>query len=225
MKDLITKLMRKGALERPLFADAEKKYNDGDKSQLILTRWVSDFVGTATPQWAQNAFVRTVCEQPVESWDDVFEAPTEGKPKKRWATARRHAKLLVPIYANVQVLVAQDRAIEPDLFDEIGNKLGVSGRTASRVYYEGAPYFEPIMNLLRRGLTGVYGEKVATLTMRTLFVYLQDQTPEGAFNDGLKAMELLKSNRPSKYEEMLELGAKGAAPNLSEIIKSLTKTP
>jgi hypothetical protein len=88
MRDILSKIL----------ADAEEKYNAGDRRQLFTAIQMSALLSVPAPKWAEDALARAGLGGPLETWDDVFGRPagppdSAGKrkrPEKRRGRVRRH---------------------------------------------------------------------------------------------------------------------------------------
>jgi hypothetical protein len=222
------------------FADAEKKYSSVDKQVLALVIQVSAVLGMPAPKWAQDALARARTGGPLETWDDVLGRPA-GPPdsmgkKQRPETAFRRGMLSIPIYATVQMLHSQGRKIEPDLFDEVGEKFDISGRTASRIYYDIAETAKSIFILLQERFASVVekemgssvaGKEVVSLAMNATLSMMQRLSPKEFLDTAYKIREEWLSDSPIKGEagrDIMGPETSKAYAHLSEIRKKLTKT-
>jgi hypothetical protein len=229
MRDILSKIL----------ADAEEKYNAGDRRQLFTAIQMSALLSVPAPKWAEDALARAGLGGPLETWDDVFGRPA-GPPdsagkRKRPETAFRHSMLSFPIYATVETMHSQGRNIEPDLFDEVGEKFGISGRTASGIYYDAIETARPIIDALKEGVINVLrdrfpnniAEEVASLAMNLMFNVAQRLPPEELFGVANKIREgVLGGNliKGGAALDAMEPEIARAYAYLSEFSKKLTKT-
>lgn len=88
------------------------------------------------PEWLRAAFLHTYearARFEIRSWDEVFGGPV---PKStHLETKKRHAELRLVIIQRVEALKAET-PIDKDLFEQIGEELGISGTTVSEIYYD-----------------------------------------------------------------------------------------
>jgi hypothetical protein len=216
------------------FADtfeSEKRYAEGDKSSLMFAILFSCANRTPIPQWAQDALVKALLSGPIKSWDDVFGQPTE-KGKQATALFERMT-LLLPVFASTEVLHAQGRSLEPDLFDEIGQGLEISERAASRIYYAAAPVIQPLLDKVKEGLAKAHGEERVAAALSAALALFSVQKPGEALSDAVQLHEMRGSKTPDKdleefvaqrLKELLDRDPDKAA-DLSDFLKRLTKKP
>jgi hypothetical protein len=70
----------------------------------------------------------------IKSWDEVFGAPhPKGTHLKK--EAKNFARRL-PLLSRVQELRAAGEPVDKGLFDKVGLEFGISGTTASELYYD-----------------------------------------------------------------------------------------
>jgi hypothetical protein len=115
----------------------KRQFEAGDKSVLLFAVCACLELRRPMPEWLQVAFL-DACESAerfeIKSWDEVFGEPV---PKgTHLKTQRRNLKLRFLIIARVQALRAE-KPIDKDLFEQVGKELGISGTTASDIYYDG----------------------------------------------------------------------------------------
>jgi len=118
----------------PNWRAAERKFRDGDKTELLQVMNLCVSLRMPFPGWVRIAFLTATSSLP-RSWDDVFGRPLpKGKnPNKE----RLWIRVQVPLYLRVQELHARGKPIDEDMFKVVGKELGISGGTANRIYYEG----------------------------------------------------------------------------------------
>jgi hypothetical protein len=120
-------------------AEAESAFKAGDKSRIIHGVQLCTVFGLDRrkwPQWLDRAFndaYEAGISGAISSWDKVFGRPiAKGKQRK---AARLRSQLILPIVYRVRQLHAKGRAIDKTLFEDVGRKFGISGTTASKIYY------------------------------------------------------------------------------------------
>jgi hypothetical protein len=115
----------------------EAAYRAGSKQALIRIIVFSALCKRPIPNWAADLLqvidVFAVGGE-FKSWDEVF-----GKPPSKHSAFQRHKWML---RGKVQAMVfgahAKGRAIDDDLFEEIGLELGIGGRSEVKRLYAAA---------------------------------------------------------------------------------------
>jgi hypothetical protein len=116
---------------------AQKEFEAGDLTALpgfINSCFLNN---RPVPDWAKHAFVaafRKVWCFEVKSWDEVLGRFLE--KGQQLAAARRKLNVVRPIWFEVQIRRLAGESINKEMFDAIGNELGVSGTVAAELYYE-----------------------------------------------------------------------------------------
>jgi hypothetical protein len=185
--------------------ETEKCYAAGDKGAIFVALLGSCFARTPIPQWAQEALIKATLARPT-SWDDIF-GPLFEKGKQSGAFWDRMA-MIAPVVANIELLATQGRSLEPDLFEQVGDQLGISERTASRIYYRAAPVMRNLLERLQKDLVARVGEEKAAENIAKAFEFFSTLEP-GAANSYF-----------FRIREILDNGG-----DLSELLSGVTKTP
>jgi hypothetical protein len=115
----------------------KKKIESGHKELLLRAMHKCLIMNKPLPEWLRWAFIRAYqSAYPFEtkSWHGIFGLP---HPKGVHLRARKkHFELSFPIWSRVQELAASGEKIDKGLFERIGKEFGVSGTTASTIYYD-----------------------------------------------------------------------------------------
>ena len=111
-------------------------YEAGDKSEFMRCLFWCIRSDEPIPPWLKEALEQIMADRrsgKFKSWDEPF-----GKPlgNKHQATVRRDAKVIVPLFDRVRELSESGRALNKELFDEVGKEFGVGGTVASELYYD-----------------------------------------------------------------------------------------
>lgn len=92
--------------------------------RLPLPIWAAQMVTDIEFRWRTGK---------LKSWEDVFGKPFRGKTRKGALTRSRKLE----VWIEVQRLHQQGRPIDESLFEEVGKKLKIGGKsTVSHLYYE-----------------------------------------------------------------------------------------
>jgi hypothetical protein len=136
-------------IEKHVQADLDKLKRDfdaGDKGAVISAIEVCFRNESPVPGWAQNEFIN-VCGDihfgRSKSWDEVF-----GRPHKKGAqlgAMRRKKRLGLPVLVRVRERHAGGEPIGKDLFDSVGEELGIGGTLVSEIYSEAKKGFDEFM--------------------------------------------------------------------------------
>lgn len=116
---------------------AKEKIEGGKKAVLLKAMHECLIMRKPLPEWLRLAFVQAYqSAYPFElkSWDAVF-----GKPHPKGAhlkTRKQHFKLEYPICSRVDEFAAKGENVDKGLFERIGKEFGISGTTASTIYYK-----------------------------------------------------------------------------------------
>src|SRR5215471_3458558 len=113
------------------------KLEGGNKSALLDAIYHCLLMKRPLPEWLRLAFLHAYeahARFEIRSWNEVFGLPV---PKgTHLETEKRNAELRPLIIERVQAMKAQKKPIDKSLFEEIGMELGISGTTASDIYYD-----------------------------------------------------------------------------------------
>ena len=114
----------------------KEKFESGDKSTLLYAIYYCCLMKRPLPEWLRLAFLASyeaATGYKIKSWDDAFGRP---HPKSTHLKAeKRNAELRFLIILRVQAR-KEGEPIDKGLFEEIGTELGISGTTASDIYYD-----------------------------------------------------------------------------------------
>jgi hypothetical protein len=112
----------------------KQRFEGGDKSALLYAVYHCLLMKRPSPEWLRLAFLdayQAHARFEIRTWDEVFGPPV---PKgTHLKTRRQHAELRVRLLERVRELGGP---IQPDLFDRIGEELGIGATTASSLYYD-----------------------------------------------------------------------------------------
>jgi hypothetical protein len=112
----------------------KERFWAGDKSALLDAIYHCLLMKRPLPEWLRAAFLHTYearARFEIRSWDEVFDRPV---PKStHLKTEKRNAELRFRILERAREL---GPPIHKDLFDQIGEELGISGTTVSEIYYD-----------------------------------------------------------------------------------------
>ena len=115
---------------------ARQKLGEGDKAALLAAMHQCLLLNKPLPEWLRLAFVEAYQAATgfnIRSWDEVFAPPVE--KGAHLEAKKEQAELRYPVAFHV-ALRPRGQAIDKALFDAIGSALGISGTTASDVYYK-----------------------------------------------------------------------------------------
>jgi hypothetical protein len=110
---------------------------EGDRRAVLDMVFLCAGDGRPIPEWARGELLNLETEVRcgrVKSWDDVFGRPVK-KGAQLGAIRRRH-ELRHKVWFAVHKRLEAGSSIEPDLFDAVGEELGISGAIAREVYYD-----------------------------------------------------------------------------------------
>jgi len=132
----LRKVMRKLAREqlRPLREEILRTGSGLDVLRAISVCAMRDVV---MPEWLAIEFMkryRSVTHARVASWDEAF-----GRPYPKGAhlsTLRTERKMAPEVYRAVNALRRSGKGIGKMLFEEVGEKLGLSATQTDRLYYQ-----------------------------------------------------------------------------------------
>jgi hypothetical protein len=109
-------------------------FEGGGKWALLDAIYYCCLLKRPLPEWWRLKFLHTYeahARFEIRSWDEVFDRPV---PKStHLKTEKRNAELRFRILERVREL---GPPIHKDLFDQIGEELGISGTTVSEIYYD-----------------------------------------------------------------------------------------
>ncbi len=99
------------------------------------------------PSWCERAYIsayRNIRQYKAKSWDDVF-----GKPHPKGthiATKRQEREMTWRVYSEIQKIKRESPSTPIDgfLFDHIGRKLGIGGKTLTEAYYYEIKKLHPV---------------------------------------------------------------------------------
>lgn len=124
---------------REQLAEAESAFKAGDKSRILHGVQLCTALGLDRlkwPQWLDRAFddaYEAGTAGAISSWDQAFGRPI---PKGKQRKARQLQQMTLYIVHRVRQLhAAGDNPIGKSLFEKIGRECGMSGTTASKIYY------------------------------------------------------------------------------------------
>jgi hypothetical protein len=131
---------------------AKQKIEGGNKEVLLKTMHECLILKRQLPEWLRLAFLQayqSAYPYKIKSWDEIF-----GPPHPKGAhlkTRQKHFELRSPILSRVQELAASGESIDKGLFEKIGEEFGISGTTASTIYYdEGTRLLHDISKLFHK---------------------------------------------------------------------------
>jgi hypothetical protein len=114
----------------------KERFEGGDKSALLYAIYHCLLMKRPLPEWLRLKFLHAYeahARFEIRSWNEVFGQPV---PKStHLETEKRNAELRFHIIDRVQALKAE-KPIDKDLFEQIGEELGISGTTVSDIYYD-----------------------------------------------------------------------------------------
>jgi hypothetical protein len=114
----------------------KRQFEAGNKSVLLNTIYLCLEMKRPLPEWARVAFLdayEAAGRFEIRSWNEVFGQPV---PKStHLKTERRKEQLRWTIILRVEDLKAE-KAIDKNLFEQVGKELGISGTVASDIYYD-----------------------------------------------------------------------------------------
>src|SRR5262249_38288467 len=110
-------------------------HRGGDKTWLLFEIWRCSRDGREIPKWAIDALdqaYRAALAGDLSSWDEVF-----GKPFPKGTQPRRRRALIRKweVWAMVHDLAEEGNAIDDSLFERVGKKLAIGGRTKVKELY------------------------------------------------------------------------------------------
>jgi hypothetical protein len=115
----------------------KQKHEDGDKTALLYAVYHCLLMKRPLPEWLRLAFLHTYESRArfeIRSWDEAFGTPVpRGTHLEK---EREHTELRARILERARELTAVGATIDKHLFEEIGRGLGISGTTASTLYYD-----------------------------------------------------------------------------------------
>lgn len=118
-------------------AKEEKRFAAGDRNALLGAIRICANHDLVMPEWLARAFIRSydkVLRHDVGSWDDAFGRPL---PKgKHLNAARKKRNKGFSAWIRVRQLHDQGRAIDEQLFEDVGKELGLGKTLVSEYYYD-----------------------------------------------------------------------------------------
>jgi hypothetical protein len=109
----------------------ESEYRAGDKTALMRMIGICAIAGGAIPKWAadiiEGAYGCAVSGE-IQSWDEVFGKPISRKKARKWMLRER-------VYLEVLDAHCRGKAIDDLLFERIGMKLKIGGKTKVKELY------------------------------------------------------------------------------------------
>jgi hypothetical protein len=115
---------------------AKQKFGEGNPAIILMAMHECLLLDRPIPEWLRQAFIeayQSATAFEIRSWDEAFgRPPAKGTHPK---TRKQYAELRYPVALGV-ALRASDEKIDKGLFDKIGCELGISGTTASDIYYK-----------------------------------------------------------------------------------------
>jgi hypothetical protein len=116
---------------------AKNEIESGRKELILKVMHHCLLMNRPLPDWLRWAFIKayqSAYPYKRKSWDDIF-----GKPHPKGVhleAKQKHFELRFPIWLRVQELARSGKKIDKRLFEKVGKELGISGTTASEIYYE-----------------------------------------------------------------------------------------
>lgn len=125
----------------------EAEYSAGDQSALMRMIVFSALSKLPIPNWAADVLTGAhgfAVWDEIGSWDEVFGKPNgkafafkPGRRTKRRSVMQREARKY-EVWNEILLASQEGRSIDDNLFDEIGRKLGVGGKTEVKRLYAAA---------------------------------------------------------------------------------------
>jgi hypothetical protein len=126
----------------------KKILEGGDKWALLYAIHQCLLLKRPLPEWLRLAFLGaydSATGYEIRSWDDAFGRPhLKGSHLKK---EKRNFELRQVIIQRVEAL-RSEMPVDKGLFEKIGKDLGISGTTASEIYYEERSRLKEITELL-----------------------------------------------------------------------------
>jgi hypothetical protein len=124
------------AIQRRSLKEMQTAYQAGAKIKLLEAAAYCGGIGLPLPSWVTDGLrtaykLLSTCE--VKTMDEAFgfSRPT-GFSTKAW---NHRLKLLLPVYFRVEMMRLAGHGLGDVLFSEVGEKFGISAKTASKYYY------------------------------------------------------------------------------------------
>jgi len=114
-------------------------YEAGHRQALWEIIVVCSLSGTPIPEWACEVFTGVdphVKWGMIESWNEVF-----GKPREKARSVIKAKNSRTSVYEMVQLLNARGNPINDAMFELIGKRLGIGGKTTVKNLYREAQEF------------------------------------------------------------------------------------
>jgi hypothetical protein len=119
------------------FIEAQRLlFEGGDKMALMAAIRRCANCEMVLPPWVARAFIASydqVLWCRTDSWDVAFGSPY--KKGTKLPERKRRRELGPAVYLAVEKAIAAGRATDDNLFDEVGEKLGIGKTLASELYY------------------------------------------------------------------------------------------
>ena len=125
---------RDNFLHKKFLSECQLHYESGQRNALIVAILWCIQEGLPPSPWLRNE-CKKAWRTVKKSWDEVFGPPF---PKgKHWHYYNRNLKIGDRLKERIEFLHEKEgRSITPKLFKDVGKEFGVSGSTASDIYYE-----------------------------------------------------------------------------------------
>jgi len=139
-----------------ILAILKRRFKKGDKTAILKAIQQCFQMKKPVPEWLRLAFLQAydaATGYEIKSWAEVFGAvhPKGTHLKKE----RRSLMLRGSIVGRVQELKAAGFPIDKLLFETIGKEFGLSGTTASEIYYdERTQIVRELFDILTKGSSG-----------------------------------------------------------------------
>lgn len=120
--------------ELSLFKDS---YDNGNKYSLLRAIYLCSLYDLKLPEWVRNAYIESfsaIDEFKVKKLEDAFGSPL--KKGEHLAAARKKKKNAKLVFAEVGIARRDGKAVDNELFEEIGLKLGLGKTLVAEYYYE-----------------------------------------------------------------------------------------
>jgi hypothetical protein len=109
----------------------ESEYEAGDKAALMRMIVVCAISGWIIPKWATDIIEGATgfaAWGEIKSWDEVFGKPIRRKQARKWMLGER-------VYLEVLDAHCRGKAIDDLLFERVGKKLKIGGKTKVKELY------------------------------------------------------------------------------------------
>lgn len=118
--------------------DLHDRHRDGDKAAITEAFFLCSINSLPLPRWVEMSYLesyREVRQYRAKSWDDVFGLPN---PKgTHLETKKQEREFGLTIYNHIKQLKKDnpDIAIDGALFEKVGKKFAIGGKTKTETYY------------------------------------------------------------------------------------------